>query len=113
MSRLLDFVSAVLILTGAVFTLIAAVGLHRMPDTYRRLHISTKPAVFAVVCTFTGAALQMPLAPDAAKLAVALVLQLVTAPVAAHLLGSIAGLESQDGQAGSASSGNDSTTSST
>jgi len=82
-----DLLSAVLMLTGSVFALIAAVGLHRMPDTFRRFHVATKPATLAIACTFSGAALQLPLLSDAAKLLVALVLQFVTAPVAAHLLG--------------------------
>jgi multicomponent Na+:H+ antiporter subunit G len=87
MSGALDLLGSALVLLGAAFTLVAAVGLHRMPDTMRRFHVATKPASFAMACTFSGVALQVPLASDVAKLAVALALQLMTAPVAAHLLG--------------------------
>jgi multicomponent Na+:H+ antiporter subunit G len=90
---LADVTSAGLILLGSAFTLISAIGLHRMPDTLRRLHVATKPATFAVACTFIGTALRLPSLPDVTKLLVALVLQFVTAPVAAHLLGTASVLE--------------------
>ncbi len=84
---ILDVVSAFLFLVGAAFTLISAIGLHRMPDTFRRLHVATKPATFSIACTFVAAAIQLGDRAEASILVVALVLQFITAPVAAHLLG--------------------------
>jgi len=85
-----DIVSGFLFLVGALFTLISAYGLHRMPDTYRRLHVATKPATLGVACTFIAASIQLRDISDAATLMVAMMLQFITAPVAAHLLGTAA-----------------------
>lgn len=87
MSRVLDVVSALLMLAGSLFALVAAIGLVRSSDSYIRIHIATKPATLSVVLTFTAAILQLPgLEPDV-QLALAVVLQFWTAPVASHMLG--------------------------
>lgn len=87
MSAVLDVVAAVLMLTGALVCVIAAVGLHRMPDVYARMHVATKPATLGIALCLTGAALRADHPSTATKLVLAIVFQLVTAPVAGHLLG--------------------------
>ncbi|MCB0999126.1 MAG: monovalent cation/H(+) antiporter subunit G [Acidimicrobiales bacterium] len=86
MSAVFDVVSAVLFVAGAALAIVAALGLHRFGDTRSRMHAATKPATLGVLCCAAGAALQMESGSLAAKLAVAVVLQFVTAPVGAHLL---------------------------
>ena len=44
----LDVIAAVLMLAGAAVTVIAAIGLHRMPDVYARMHVATKPATLGI-----------------------------------------------------------------
>src|SRR6478736_7540872 len=87
MSTVVDALSAILLLTGCSLVLIAAIGLHRVPDAYARLHVATKPTTLAVLCTLSGAMLQMPGLSDVAKLILAVVLQFWTTPVSSHLLG--------------------------
>jgi multicomponent Na+:H+ antiporter subunit G len=82
----LDILTAVLFVTGALLALVAAVGLHRLGDTRSRMHAATKPATLGVLCCAVGAALQADSPSLVTKLAVAVVLQLVTAPVGAHML---------------------------
>jgi multicomponent Na+:H+ antiporter subunit G len=82
----LDVITAVLFVTGALLALVAAVGLHRLGDTRSRMHAATKPATLGVLCCAVGAALQADSVSLVTKLAVAVVLQLVTAPVGAHML---------------------------
>jgi multicomponent Na+:H+ antiporter subunit G len=82
----LDVLSALLLLAGSVLTLIAAIGLFRMPDAYARIHVATKPATLGIACTLSGAVLQMPGASEITKLLLALGLQLWTVPAASHLL---------------------------
>jgi multicomponent Na+:H+ antiporter subunit G len=83
----LDVIAAALMLAGAAVTVIAAVGLHRMPDVYARMHVATKPATLGITLSLLGAALRADSASTATKLVLAIVFQLVTAPVAGHLLG--------------------------
>ncbi len=86
-SSILDVVAAVLILLGASLALIAAIGLFRMPDAYSRIHVATKPATLAVVCTVGAAVLRVPGLTGITKLVLAVALQFWTAPVASHMLG--------------------------
>lgn len=87
MRVVLDVVAAVLMLAGAVICVIAAYGLHRMPDVYARMHVATKPATLGIALCLTGAALRAEHASTATKLVLAIALQLLTTPVAGHLLG--------------------------
>ena len=50
------------------------------------MHAATKPATLGVLCCAVGAALQVGDVSDVTKLIVVVVLQLVTAPVGAHML---------------------------
>ena len=81
-----DVLSALLLLAGSGLTLVAALGLFRMPDAYARIHVATKPATLGIACTLSGAVLQMPGASEVTKLLLALGLQLWTVPAASHLL---------------------------
>lgn len=72
---------------GAAFMLIAAIGVARMPDLFMRLHASTKSATLGAGCLMLGAAIHFgELAVGARALAV-MVFFVVTAPVAAHVIG--------------------------
>lgn len=84
---LIDVISAGALIAGASLALIAAIGVHRLPDTLARMHAATKPATLGVVLCALGAVLQLSDLSDAAKIAVVVVLQLVSAPIGAHILG--------------------------
>jgi multicomponent Na+:H+ antiporter subunit G len=83
----LDVVAAILMLSGAVIAVIAAIGLHRLPDVYARMHVATKPATLGITLCLSGAALRADSTSTATKLVLAIVFQLVTTPAAGHLLG--------------------------
>jgi multicomponent Na+:H+ antiporter subunit G len=86
-NAVLDVTAGALMLSGAVVAVIAAVGLHRMPDVYARMHVATKPATLGITLCLSGAALRVSGAATVTKLVVAVAFQLVTTPVAGHLLG--------------------------
>ena len=87
MSTVLDVASAVLVLSGSAIALVAALGLHRLPDLYARMHAATKPATLGISLCLAGAVLQVDDLGDGTKVVLAIALQLVTNPVGAHLLG--------------------------
>jgi multicomponent Na+:H+ antiporter subunit G len=81
------FLSKVLILIGAFFMFVAALGVYRMPDLYMRLHSNTKSATFGIGFLLLGAAAQFAdFAVSIRALAIILFL-FATAPVAAHMIG--------------------------
>ena len=87
MSTVLDVLSAVLLIGGTLLALIASIGLLRLPDTLARMHAATKPATLGVAMCAIGAVVQVNDASTITKILVIVVLQLVAAPVGAHVLG--------------------------
>jgi multicomponent Na+:H+ antiporter subunit G len=82
-----DVISAVLLLTGSVFVVLASAGLWRFDDLFSRTHAATKAITLSVLLVIAAAAFRMEHAPDLVKLLLAAVLQLIGAPVAGHMLG--------------------------
>ena len=73
------FIADLLLLLGAAFLLLGAIGLVRMPDVYNRIQAGTKSVTLGVVAFLLGIAL---LHPDWwAKLLCIAVLVLFTSPV--------------------------------
>ncbi len=83
----LDVVSAVLLVAGVLLAVAAAVGLLRFPDVFSRMHAATKPATLGLILILSAAAIRLEDPGDIAKLALVVVLQFLTAPVAAHMVG--------------------------
>lgn len=82
-----DVLSAALLLTGVLLAVVAALGLVRLPDVLSRMHAATKPATLGLLLVTVGAALRMEQQEDAVKLLLVAAFQLLTAPVAAHMIG--------------------------
>lgn len=87
MNAVWDAAALVLVLIGALLCLTAAIGVARFSDVPTRLHAATKPQVLGVVVIAIGVALSARAWPVAAFLVVVVLLQLATAPLAAHMLG--------------------------
>ena len=54
-SEIGEFIGALLILTGAVASMLSVFGLIRLPDVYTRSHAATKSSTLAVLLTLSGA----------------------------------------------------------
>lgn len=83
----MEILASILILVGATLALIAATGLQRFGDVFARMHSATKPATLGLLLALIGAALVVPTPGPVAKLALVIILQFLTAPVGAHLVG--------------------------
>lgn len=79
--------ASVLILLGSVFALLAGLGQLRFKDLFVRMHVATKPATLGLALVLLGALVRADGISPSAKLALAIGLQLITAPIAAHLVG--------------------------
>ncbi len=82
----LDLLGAVLFAAGALFALAAAVGLVRFPDVMSRMHAATKPAVFGLLLVLTGVSVTLRDPKPVCLLALAVLVQVMTAPVSGHLV---------------------------
>lgn len=89
-TNLAQGVGVALMLLGCLLTLITAVGLLRLPDLLARMHAATKPQVLGLLLLCLGAALVLQSPRAAATLALVFILQLITAPISAHMLSNTA-----------------------
>lgn len=76
----------ILLVAGAAWSVLAAIGVNRFGDVYARMHAATKSTTLGVLLIIVGASLSLE-AGAAAKLLLAGVLLLFTAPIGAHLVG--------------------------
>lgn len=84
---MIELVASVLLVAGAALALLAAIGLQRFEDVFARMHAATKPATLGLILILSGAALMLPIPGAVAKLVLVILLQFITAPIAAHLVG--------------------------
>lgn len=84
---MMELLASVLIVSGAILALLAAIGLQRFDDVFARMHSATKPATLGLISILTGSGLMLPVPGALAKLLLVVLLQFITAPVAAHLVG--------------------------
>lgn len=81
-----DILTVALWLAGSAFSLLAAVGVLRMPDVFTRMQASTKASTLGLGCLLMGAALQMGDFGSFIRLASIGAFVLLTTPVAAHVI---------------------------
>jgi multicomponent Na+:H+ antiporter subunit G len=84
---LADVLAGISLISGALLSLAAAVGLLRFPDLLSRMHAATKLQVLGLLLILAGAALRLQNTIDITTVVLVGVFQLVTAPVAAHMIG--------------------------
>lgn len=82
----LDLAGALVLALGAFFCLAAAVGLVRFPDVMTRMHAATKPSVFGLILVLVGVTLSLRDWKAFTLLGLAVMLQVLTAPVSGHLV---------------------------
>lgn len=86
-SAIADFLAAVLLICGCFLTLAAGVGVLRFPDLLARMHAATKPQVLGLILMLTAEALRVRSWSVVGILALIITFQLLTAPIAAHIVG--------------------------
>lgn len=87
MEMFLDILVAVLLITGCLMSLIAGIGLLTFPDMLTRMHAATKPQVLGFLLIFTALAIHLRSWSVVPLLFLAWGMQLLTAPVSAHMIG--------------------------
>ncbi|MFY9481520.1 MAG: monovalent cation/H(+) antiporter subunit G [Ilumatobacteraceae bacterium] len=91
LSAVRDVLSAAFMLSGSLLAVVSSIGIHRLSSTRARMHATTKPATLGVLLCAVGALVQFGDVSDIAKVLVVVILQLVGAPIGAHMLGRAVG----------------------
>ena len=82
-----DILIILLSSAGALFVLLSAVGILRMPDTYLRISVNTKAATLGVGLMLIAAAIFFKDTAVTTHVIAIVIFLLLTAPVGAHLIG--------------------------
>jgi multicomponent Na+:H+ antiporter subunit G len=82
-----DGIAGVLLILGASLSTVAGIGLFRFPDQLSRMHAGTKPQVLGLLLVLVALAFAWRAWVWVPVLILAWVLQMLTAPVSAHLVG--------------------------
>ena len=87
LSAAADVAAAACLVLGVLLSLIAAIGILRFPDVLTRMHSATKPQVLGLLLVLLGLALRLRDASSLGLLALVALFQLVTTPIASHMVG--------------------------
>jgi multicomponent Na+:H+ antiporter subunit G len=82
----MDVLSAVLLLSGSFFALIAAIGVVRLPDLLSRMHAATKPQVIGLMLVVLGLAARLRSVEVLGFLFLIVAAQMATAVVSSHMI---------------------------
>jgi len=80
-------VTGVLVIMGSALMLIASIGVVRMPDLFTRMQATTKAATLGAGLVLLGTAVHFATFSVTTRAVAAIAFVLLTAPIAAHLLG--------------------------
>jgi multicomponent Na+:H+ antiporter subunit G len=86
MTDVLHILATVLVLAGAFFCLVAAIGVVRFEDVFMRMHAASKAGTFGAGLPLVAVALALWEMSAALRALATVAFLLLTAPIAAHLL---------------------------
>jgi multicomponent Na+:H+ antiporter subunit G len=81
-----EILSGALLLVGATFILLAAVGVLRMPDVFTRMQAATKAASLGAGCMLLGVAVFFAQLDVTMRALLIIAFVFLTAPVSAHMV---------------------------
>ncbi len=84
---MIEIILAVFSTVGAFSTLFAAIGILRMPDFYLRLSVTVKASTLGVGLLLICAAIMFPDVSVTTKAIAIIFFLIITAPIAAHMIG--------------------------
>lgn len=85
--NLTEAFAGLLLLAGSAFVLVSAIGVLRFPDVFMRMHAATKAGTLGAGLVLAGAAVVFGDLGITVRTLVVFLFLLLTAPVAAHVLG--------------------------
>lgn len=85
-----DIATAACLFGGGLFAFVAALGLVRMPDVFIRMHAATKAGTLGVGLIMAAVAIHFGELGVLVRALAGIAFLIITAPVAAHLIGRVA-----------------------
>lgn len=85
-----EWITVVFLLLGAVFMLLASIGLIRLPDVYTRIHATTKAPTLGLLLMLLSLCIQFTSVSTIFKILLILFFIFLTIPVASLMIGKAA-----------------------
>jgi len=82
-----EIIVSVFLILGSLFMLLATIGILRMPDLFMRMSTTTKAATLGTALILSAAAIYFSDIAVVSKSIATIVFVLITAPIAAHMIG--------------------------
>jgi len=82
-----DLLIAIFLITGALFMLIASIGIIRLPDLYMRMHAATKAPTLGLLLLLTAICIYFPELSVIIKVALIIFFIFLTVPIPSHTIG--------------------------
>jgi multicomponent Na+:H+ antiporter subunit G len=82
-----EIITSIFLVAGALFTLVAAVGVYRLPDLLMKMHASTKAGTLGAGLILVALMLTFDDVGVTTRAFATIIFLVLTAPVAAHLIG--------------------------
>jgi len=84
---MMEITAGIFLIAGSLFILLSAIGILRMPDLFTRMSATTKASTLGVGFVLIGTAFYWGELGIAARVLVIILFLMLTAPVAAHIIG--------------------------
>ena len=81
-----ELIAGILMLAGALFAMLAAVGVLRLPDVFTRMQSSTKASTLGIGCLLVGLVVLHPTTAFVIRAGSIAAFIMLTAPVSAHVI---------------------------
>lgn len=82
----MELIAAIVMTVGALFTLLATVGLHRFDDVFARMHAAGKSSTLGLLLILIGVAFRLTELGDLLKLGLIAILAVITIPAGVHVI---------------------------
>ena len=86
---MLIYLSSVLILLGAIFMFIAALGVWRLQEIYLKLHAATKAGTLGCGLILLGVGIEIKNLHSFTEIILLIIFIAITNPISAHLIGKL------------------------
>lgn len=83
----MSLLAGAFLIAGSLFTMLGGIGVLRFDDVMSRMHAAAKAPTLGLLLVSIGAAIEIGTAHAIATLVLVVILQLLTSPVATHVLG--------------------------
>ena len=82
-----EWITIILLILGALFILLASIGLIRMPDIYMRMHATTKAPTLGMMLILASLCIYFASILTIVKSILIIIFIFLTIPVATHMIG--------------------------